>query len=162
MPEGNYTNANNKTNFRPPALGGVSLLVIFAVLCLTVFALLSLSTVQADCRLADATAQSVSDFYAADWEAQMILAKLRRGELPADVTIETAAPNEEAANTEDNSTSVNMLCSYTCQISETQNLQVQVQLNPQTGSYSILRWQAVPSGTWQAENTLELWDGTTF
>ena len=50
MPEGNYTNANNKTNFRPPALGGVSLLVIFAVLCLTVFALLSLSTVQADCR----------------------------------------------------------------------------------------------------------------
>ena len=92
----------------------------------------------------------------------MILAKLRQGELPADVTIETAAPNEEATNTEDNSTSVNMLCSYTCQISETQNLQVQVQLNPQTGSYSILRWQAVPSGTWQAENTLELWDGATF
>ena len=35
----------------PPAVGGSSLLVIFAVLCLTVFALLTLSTAAADSRL---------------------------------------------------------------------------------------------------------------
>ena len=39
-----------------PTVGGSSLLVIFAVLCLTVFALLSLSTVQAEKRMADASA----------------------------------------------------------------------------------------------------------
>ena len=42
------------TKFSPPAVGGVSLLVVFAVLCLTVFALLGLTTVQeigrASCR----------------------------------------------------------------------------------------------------------------
>lgn len=40
-----------KQRFSPPAIGGTSLLVVFAVLCLTVFALLSLTTVQADVRL---------------------------------------------------------------------------------------------------------------
>ena len=47
---------NDKQKVTLPAIGGSSLLVIFAVLCLTVFALLSLSTVQADNRLSDASA----------------------------------------------------------------------------------------------------------
>ena len=41
-----------KLRFSPPAVGGASLLVSIFVLCLTVFALLSLSPVQADTRLA--------------------------------------------------------------------------------------------------------------
>lgn len=69
-----------KEGMAPPALGGSSLLVAFAVLALTVFALLSLSTVQADVRLADASAQAVEDYYAADCQAQEILARLRNGE----------------------------------------------------------------------------------
>ena len=58
----------------PPAVGGSSLLVIFAVLCLTVFALLGLATVQANSRLSDASAQTVSGYYAADCQAETILA----------------------------------------------------------------------------------------
>ena len=59
----------NNSRFSPPAVGGVSLLVAFAVLCLTVFALLALATVQADARLAGASAQAVADYYAADCQA---------------------------------------------------------------------------------------------
>lgn len=33
---------NKKESFSPPAVGGISLLVVFAVLCLTIFGLLSL------------------------------------------------------------------------------------------------------------------------
>ena len=51
-----------KERFSPPALGGSSLLVVFAVLCLTVFALLSLSTVRADGRLGDAAADAVAGY----------------------------------------------------------------------------------------------------
>ena len=69
------------TKFSPPTVGGVSLLVVFAVLCLTVFALLGLTTVQADRRLADASIKAISDYYAADCEAQAVLARLRAGEL---------------------------------------------------------------------------------
>ena len=50
---------NKKERVAVPAIGGSSLLVIFAVLCLTVFALLSLSTVQAGDRLSDASADAV-------------------------------------------------------------------------------------------------------
>ena len=63
----------DKGSFAPPALGGISLLVVFAVLCLTVFALLSLSTVRADERLSDASAQAVKNYYAADCKAQELL-----------------------------------------------------------------------------------------
>ena len=50
----------DEKRFAAPAVGGSSLLVIFAVLCLTVFALLGLSTVRADGRLSDASAKAVS------------------------------------------------------------------------------------------------------
>lgn len=39
---------NDRKRFAPAAVGASSLLTIFAVLCLVVFALLSISTVQAD------------------------------------------------------------------------------------------------------------------
>ena len=56
----------------------------FAVLCLTVFAVLSLTTVQADARLAEASARAVEEYYAADCAAQEILARLRNGETPVE------------------------------------------------------------------------------
>ena len=48
---------------RISALGISSVLVIFAVLCLTVFAVLSVSTVQAQLRLADSTRRAVTGYY---------------------------------------------------------------------------------------------------
>ena len=50
--------AKKQSRFSPPAVGGISLLVVFA--------LLSLATVQADRRLADSAVQGVADYYAAD------------------------------------------------------------------------------------------------
>ena len=68
-----------------PALGGSSLLVIFGVLCLTVFALLSLHTVLAERRLSQASAQTVQDWYRADLRAQELFSQLRQGECPPEV-----------------------------------------------------------------------------
>ena len=94
----------------PPAVGGSSLLVIFAVLCLTVFALLGLATVQANSRLSDASAQTVSGYYAADCQAETILAQLRSGTVPEGVSVRGD------------------VYSYTCPISDTQTLQVEVRV----------------------------------
>ena len=92
-----------KDRFSPPAVGGNSLLVIFAVLCLTVFALLGLSSVQAGGRLSDASAQAVTAYYEADCRAEEILSSLRQG--------------------------------------------------------TVLRWQAVSTAQWEADESLDLWDG---
>ena len=137
-----------KESFSPPALGGSSLLVVFAVLALTVFALLSLSTVRADVRLGDAAADSVCGYYRADGKAQEILARLRSGECPAEAELHP----EDAWTLMDRYT-------YTVPISDTQELQVEVLVNPADGSYSIRRWQAVAVGAWEYDDTLDVWDG---
>jgi hypothetical protein len=126
-----------------PATGGISLLTVFAVLALTVFALLSLSTVRADERLSLASAQAVRDYYAADNGAQEILARLRAGEVPLDVTIDGG------------------IYSYAVPISENQELQVELRVE---GSiYTVLKWQAVSLGDWEeVEGELDLWDGMPF
>lgn len=81
---------DKRESFAPPAVGGSCLLVIFAVLCLTVFALLSLSTAQANDRLADASVEAVSAYYQADRQAETILAQLRSGQMPQGVTADGA------------------------------------------------------------------------
>ena len=135
--------------FSPPAVGGTSLLVVFAVLCLTVFALLSLTTVRADVRLAEASVKAVSDYYAADVKAQEILARLRNGETPEDVDIY----EEEDLTSR---------CTYAVPISDSQELQVEVLLDGVDGSYSVLRWQAAAAQEWEIDETLNLWDGVMF
>jgi hypothetical protein len=131
---------NNKNrSFSPPAVGGSALLVIFAVLCLTVFAMLSLATVQADRRTADAAAQAVQDYYAADSEAEKILAELRTGTLPENVS------------------EANGVYSYACAISDTQTLAVQVQADG--ANYRILQWQAVSTADWEPETGITVWNG---
>ena len=131
---------NNERKFSPPIVGGSSLLVIFAVLCLTVFALLGLSTVQAGGRLSQATAQAVSDYYAADCQAEEIFARLRSGQLPEGV-------GEE-----------NGVYSYTCPISPTQ--QLCVDLEREGDGWRVLRWQAQSVAQWESDDSLNLWDGT--
>lgn len=129
----------NKKSMRFPPIGGSSLLVIFAVLCLTVFALLSLSTAQAGGRLSDASAQAVSDYYRADCLAEEILAQLRSGQLPEGVAVEDG------------------VYSYTCPISDTQALAVSVRLD--RDHYTVLRWQAVSTIEWTPDESIDLWDG---
>jgi len=130
---------SKKERFAPPAIGGSSLLVIFAILCLTVFALLSLGTVQANSRLADASADAISSYYEADCQAEMILAQLRAGEMPDGVTV-----NGD-------------LYEYSCPISDTQALEVHVQLDGE--AWTVLRWKAVSTAAWEIEDGLNLWDG---
>lgn len=122
-----------------PVVGACSLLVIFAVLCLTVFALLGLSTVQADARLAAASQKAVTAYYAADCQAEELFAALRSGQMPEGVTQEGDT------------------YSYTCPITQEQALEVQ--LRYADGVWTVLRWQEVYQGQWQADNSLNVWDG---
>ena len=123
----------------PPVVGGSSLLVIFAVLCLTVFALLGLSTVQADRRLSDASAEAVRAYYAADVQAEKILAQLREGQVPQGVAVNAA------------------FYAYVCPISDTQELQVQLRCSG--GTWEVLEWKAVSTASWETDDTITVWDG---
>ena len=131
-----------KKNSAPPAVGGISLLVIFEVLCLTVFALLGLSTVRAEGRLCEKSAEAIKAYYHADTEAEEILAALRQGEVPDGVKKE------------------GNLYSYECEISEVQKLVVEIML--EKDAYQVIRWQMVSTTQWQEEEDLHLWDGSSY
>jgi len=121
-----------------PAIGGSSLLVIFAVLCLTVFALLSLSTVQAEKRMADASAQAVTAYYEADLEAERIFARLRSGEM-----IDTVQRSGNSYH-------------YSCPITENQILKVE--LEREEDGWRVCLWQVIAQSKPVSE-TLPVWDG---
>ena len=129
----------NNSKMQSPMVGGSSLLVIFAVLCLTVFALLGFSTVQADKRLSDASAEAVENYYAADKQAEEILAQLRNGHMPECVTEE------------------NGVYFYRIPVSTTQELQVEVRMDGT--AWEILRWQTVSTTVWNEDETISVWDG---
>lgn len=131
---------NNRRKFElPPIVGGVSLFVVFAVLCLSVFALLSVATARADSRMAEASVKATGNYYAADLQAQEILAQLRVGNIPAGVSV------------------AGDVYSYRCPISKTQSLTVEVRVNGT--DYTVIRWQTVNAGEWEADGGLTLWDG---
>lgn len=128
-----------KRLFLPQSVGVASVLVIFAALCLTVFALLSVSTVQAHSRLASPMQEAVEGYYAADSAAEEVLAGLRAGQVPDGVTRE------------------GNVYMYQCPISKTQVLSVTVRVDG--GRYEILQWQAVPVADWENEGALPVWPG---
>lgn len=112
--------------------GAASLMVIFAVLCMAVFSVLALSTALADARLSDSSAEAVRSYYEADAAAEERLAQLRR---------EGTEGMEE----------------YAVPFSDTRQLQVEVRLDG--SDYEILKWQSVYSADWNADESLNVWDG---
>ena len=127
----------NKSKRGITLVGGSSLLVIFSVLCLTVFALLALSTVKADIRIADASIQSIEEYYRADCEAEEILAQLRQGNIPDGV--------EQEGN----------LYAYTCPVSDTQELSVLVEV--ENKNYKIHQWNVIVTKQWSPDEYIEVW-----
>ena len=129
---------NKEKKLRLPAAGGSSLLVIFSVLCLVTFALLGMSTVQADYRLAEASQNAIRAYYEADYQAEEMFARLRSGELPEEVIV------------------VGELYFYSCPISDKQELQVELQKQGET--WTVLQWQARSLAEY-GEEILDVWDG---
>lgn len=125
-----------KKSFPISPVGAGSLLAAFAILCLTVFALLSLTTAHQEQRLSDSAHRAVTGYYEADYQAQEIFARLRAGQLPPQVTLEDGQ--------------------YTYQIPISQYNRLEVALKETDALWHILRWQLVAE-TPEEDQTLEVW-----
>ena len=133
-----------------PPIGSSSLIAVFTVLCLTVFALLTLSTAQANARLSDASAVAVSNYYEDDCQAEEMLVEIRKVN---DAGGDPAAPSGVTAVQTKNGINYG----YSCPIDETQSLEVNV--SRQGTVYKILRWEAVRTGERNYDDSIEVWDG---
>jgi len=141
-----------KQKTRGVGVGTVSLIMIFAVLCLTVFAMLTLSTANAEKALAQRTASFVSGYYEADTKATQIRAQILES-FRSGVLIEYVEGVEIKFEQSDNG----IIASYITKLNEVLDLSVRLRLlgNEDT----VLEWRTVHSGEWEIDDSILVWDG---
>lgn len=147
-------------------VGTSSILMVFVLLCLTTFAALSLVSANADNRLTTRAAETLSDFYEADAQAERVLAEL------SDVLAASRSASTEgeyralytlrAVNLSHPVTFEGATASFTVDAGETQRLEVVLQLPfGEEALYRKLQWQMIPNA-WQSEENadgINIWGG---
>ena len=132
-------------------IGSASIVLVFAVLCLTVFSLISYLVAGNDKALVAAEAELVTGYYKADYLAEQILAEI----------IETGAIPEEVRGVgvwsewdmEQNADIIH----YACPVSDTKELYVKLAISD--GTHRILSWMMVDTDEWEFDDTLDVWLG---
>lgn len=141
------TEPSKRKRLSPPAVGGSSLLVIFAVLCLVTFALLAISSAMADKGLSDRSLATVEANYLADAEAEDTLAQLRKGDVPEGVTVEDVEGGKRAF--------------WTTPASKSVDLEVSVLFRGGLGSdYTIESWRFRPNVQADLNQDVDVFDGS--
>lgn len=130
-------------------LGAASLALIFSVLCLAVFSLLTLSTAERNRALTLKRVEALTAFYAADNAAVELAASLReaaaQGGIPARVGEVEISDDGQG------------VYSYSCRIDGRRVLAVSLKLTD--GALEILSWQETDTGSWTPDDRLNVWEG---
>ena len=135
-------------------VGSASIVAIFAVLCLTVFAVLTLSTAVSEQRLAEKSAQAVEDYYKADLKCAQI----------AQGFYDAAPAGAQAVEMHAAQTGAQVFAQGEARyVAFSQAIDAQQQLDVmlliQDGQVRVLRWQAAFIGQWVPQDDLPVWDG---
>lgn len=151
-----------------PGVGAASILMIFVILCVTVFGILSFSSARSDWKLTQKNAESVQKYYAADSKAQELLRELdeRITELALDSSsISTTMLTEEFTKNQVHDIVVQAADTpeqlvVTIPMGELQELQLELRLSASAPHYRIVRYQLTPSADWSGEDQLlPVWQG---
>jgi len=129
-------------------IGSASIIMVFAVLCLTVFAVLTFITANNEYKLAEKSADSIRTYYEADTKAVITEGKIRESIANGDediagviVTTESDGRHYEYAETVDD------------------NQIIEVELLYADGELKTLKWELKSIATWSPDNGIKLWDG---
>jgi hypothetical protein len=134
--------------------GSALLILIFAVLCLTIFALISLSSAGNDKALADANAELVMLYYEADALAETILAEIIAS-LPGTAAGEIRGVPVTMAFDEYKLADV---ISYRVPVNEYKSLHVEAVFG--IDGVEVLCWAMRDARDWKEEDEpLNVWDG---
>jgi len=134
-------------------VGSVSIVLIFTVLCLTVFSLITFYVAGNDKTLADAKAEAVVSYYEADTRAEAILAEILSMQDIPDKINDTPIFSEYA---DDNKTEI---IYFQVPISDVSAIYVNVARGEET--YNILSWKMIFTDEWNRDDSLNLWPGTS-
>ncbi len=139
-------------------VGSASIVMIFAVLCLTIFAALAFETASYEHRLAEKSAAAAQAYYLADGLAeerylqiyQLLHSDIEKEVLYAKLEAMDVAVTQQGSQTR--------FC-YTVPIDAVQALQV-VLLQRADATLCTEQWAVASITQWEHDDTLQVWDGT--
>ena len=131
-------------------IGTSYLLVIFIVMCLVTFAVLSLSSALKDQSYTKKVADHQTAYASASAAASARLADI-------DTALQSETPYNQLQDIDDITITTkdsNWLISYSVPMTESQNLEVSVLVNPSDGSRRVICWKETASSQWTQKTTL--------
>jgi len=132
-------------------VGSASIVLVFAVLCLTVFSLITYVVAGNDKALIDAKVGLVTGYYKADTQAEQILAELLAADtVPGrilDVDINTRFDEYLDMET----------TYFFCYVSDIKALYVRLAIHDD--SYDILSWRMYDTDDWVFDGSMNVWPG---
>ena len=142
-------------------VGYVSVMIIFAVICLTIFAVFSFRAASSDDTLNERSGKYLREYYAADVQAKEILAELdecaqyARESDSFDRDFMSAVADMENITLQ--KTESGYTADYSVDVNDRQRISVSVEF---TGSgYEIVRWQNVSASNAESEQHANVWMG---
>lgn len=152
------------------AIGSSSLLVVFLVLCLATFAILSLSSAKSDYSFTERLAEHKTNYYTASSHAENVVSDIDR--LLEDTyksrvmtqaeyldALNPVLLTHEAVPLSYSADSGSPVISFNITIDERQALFVELEVTDPSKSpnyYEIKTWQVRPSNAWESDDTLNL------
>lgn len=136
------------------SIGSSSLILIFVVLCMTVFSVLTLMSANAEKKLSDKSAQAVSDYYNADLAATMKINEIAEALASSD-----SAEAEQLIifGTELTTAEDGIIIAFDTEIDSRRTLHTEALLTE--NGLKITEWKTVTE-TETADDSPGLWDGT--
>lgn len=133
------------------SVGGTSIVAVFVVLCLFVFAALSLISANSDLKLAEKTAKAVSEYYAADFMAEQAADTLAKANSLEEI---------KSAGFETKIEDGQVYAYQTFTVNEYQNLYIELTCGSEDALNCInakrLCWQVTPSQEYETDDSLNL------
>lgn len=156
-------NKKEKNQGAGAGVGYVSVMLIFAVICLTIFAVLSLKASLSDNSINERSGEFLKQYYAADTAAKEKLSKLN------DIAFEIKNSEFFEDEFEEKSKSIEGVAarrstdgisvSFSVEINECQELSVNV-LFDESGKYTVNKWQSRTVTIDDSNSHINVWDGT--
>ena len=149
-------NSRNKVN-----IGVSSLILIFIVLCMATFGLLSLSSAQGDLMLASRNAEAVTGYYEADNKGQqwlkevdqVLMEEMGKGRDSTQCSLEIKDRLGELYDRESG------LITTDIPMDRGQSLHIELVLMCGEKRYEIKSWYVYSSEEYEIDNSMPVWDG---
>jgi hypothetical protein len=132
-------------------MGSASIIMLFAVLCLTVLAALSLLSANSQLRLTQRSAAVMESYYEADLRASEIYERVLKGDY-SEVEI---LPDGDG-----------FFYNYTVTVDigaggggRTPSLSLGVSLRETDGAFAVYKWKIIESEDWNPNDEINLWGG---